>query len=260
MRWLLLGLSITALLFACVTPPVHPPRNWLAGEENGVEAPEYWKHGSNLYEFSPLIKANSYRIPRDRYDLRSFLRGYEKYMRDSTVVELEQPFWIQTGEVTVADFRLYVEQGLSEEKKRELGTWWEFRLGKEIPPQSPVRWVDQEMASDYAKWLSRRTGWNLRLPSTKEWIAAVILYGENSPVLRGMKQPRMELRQKPDHLLGNLREWSRNDCRTLDGNNGFQTLGENYMTGTDFGDRGNAYCLPGKSGPGIGFRLVRYPE
>lgn len=226
-----------ALFSACTTP---------------TKCPEIPQEGTNVCDkFGPRVEKGLYSIPNDRYHLESFLHGYQDQMKNPKQVRVDKPFLIQKREVTVSEFQLYVEQGLSEADRQKLDTWWESS------PQQPVRWVSHEMAEGYAKWLSKKTGWDLRLPSVPEWIAAVILYGESTPVLKG-KEPSIELRKNVNHLLGNLREWSKDTCTTSDGEDGFKTLGENFLTGTDSENHGNAYCLSGEGGDGIGFRLIRY--
>ncbi|MEN8216704.1 MAG: SUMF1/EgtB/PvdO family nonheme iron enzyme [Pseudomonadota bacterium] len=195
--------------------------------------------------FGLPVKAGSYSIPNE---LISYLHGYQEHLEKQVVVE--KPFLIQRREVTVGEFQLYVEQGLSKAEKQKLDPWWRKSS------QEPVRWVSYEMAEGYAKWLGKKNGWDLHLPSISEWIAAVILYEESQPVLED--KPSTQSRKDVDHLLGNLREWSKNTCTTSDGKNGFKTLGDNFMTGTDPENRGNAYCLPGVPEAGVGFRLIRY--
>lgn len=193
-------------------------------------------------------------IPAGEYSIPLHLRHYLRYL-GNIPIRIDTPFYIQTDEVTVGEFRRYVE-GLDEERLKQLGTRWEKDWnGNPYPDNKSVENISWEVASDYARWLSEKTGWDLRLPTLQQWVVAVILYAESRPVLRTEDdvQPMVELQTKsdqPNHLLGNMREWSSDTCQ--DGRH--RLLGENYMTDGDAVGMENCAKDEWK---GVGFRLVR---
>lgn len=101
-------------------------------------------------------------------------------------VQLIKPFSLGRTEVTVGDFRAFVEstgyvstaerQAGSYLREPESGAWkldeninWRFdNLGKPAGDRYPVVHVSWEDAQAYTKWLSRQTGQSYRLPTEAE--------------------------------------------------------------------------------------------
>lgn len=93
-------------------------------------------------------------------------------------VTFTAPFAISTTEVTVAEFREFaLEQGFGAGDCMSYGeNGWRAGRGHSWTdpgftqtPQHPVTCVSWEDASEYAAWLSQRTGFVYRLPSASEW-------------------------------------------------------------------------------------------
>jgi formylglycine-generating enzyme required for sulfatase activity len=96
----------------------------------------------------------------------SFLMGSDKD-QDSQAYDDELPqhevdlpgYWIGRYPVTVAQFRVFVEESGYEVHKRSL----------DDPADHPVRYVSWHDAIAYCRWLSGKTGLAVRLPSEAEW-------------------------------------------------------------------------------------------
>jgi len=188
-------------------------------------------------------------------------------------------FYIQNHEVTVGEFREYVNS-LNAAERNELSLYWRQNLdGAPHADERPVDYVSWKQANHYAAWLRQRTGHPWRLPTIAEWITAcLVLPAEREPVLSGRSdrpeaaQPKAASPGNPN-LLANLREFScdqRNlrdwgacaptsvtawqPCSTFEGP-GHYLLGDNYMTAAS--DVGKRHCLvDGEPWPGVGFRLL----
>lgn len=197
-------------------------------------------------------------VPAGTYTITDYLQRYIRYPGVMNSIIIAQPFSIQSGEVTVGEFRRYVNS-LAETRREQPGTRWEMdKDGSPYPDNRPVENISWQEAVDYTKWLSEKTGWDLQLPTAQQWAAACIKYGnEERPVLnRPDNQPLSTLRGKNiDHLLGNLREWSADAC----GKEKYLLLGENYMTDPSDPDIiGRGYCVAqNEKWTGVGFRFVR---
>jgi formylglycine-generating enzyme required for sulfatase activity len=95
-----------------------------------------------------------------------FLMGSDKE-RDPQAYDDELPqhevnlpgYWIGRTPVTVAQFRLFVEESGHEVDKRSLS----------VPEDHPVRYISWHDALAYCRWLSRRAGLPVTLPSEAEW-------------------------------------------------------------------------------------------
>ena len=130
--------------------------------------------------------------------------------------------------------------------------WKQDLSGSSYSNNRPVDYISRRDAAGYARWISTRDGVEMRLPTYAQWAAAVITYAETNPVLASRNNsPMDELRTQPDHLIGNLREWSSEAC----GNNKYRLLGEDYMT--DMASLGELPCVKDTvKWKGAGFRLV----
>ena len=103
------------------------------------------------------------------------------------VVKLSKHFAISRTEITVAQFREFIEQSgyktLAEQNKRsdifdlgsgklvsKVGVNWRFdHIGKLAADNNPVVHVSFEDAKAYARWLSDRASKTYRLPTETEW-------------------------------------------------------------------------------------------
>jgi hypothetical protein len=197
-------------------------------------------------------------VPAGTYTMSAYLQRYIRYL-DAEAVDIETPFSIQAGEVTVSDFRRYVAS-LPPAQQDRLGRGWEQSAdGTPYPDEQPVEHVSWQDASAYAAWLSQITGWDLRLPTVEQWAAACARYAESRPVLiTETNRPLTELQGAIDHLLGNLREWSATACD--DGT--YRIVGENYMTDNLDPDMiGQGYCIAqDEHWSGVGFRLIKLEQ
>ncbi len=198
-------------------------------------------------------------VPAEEYQFSDYLKRYLGYLETDSI-KIDKAFEIQAGEVTVAEFRRYVET-LDEAGKQTLETRWEKDSeGKLYADNRPVENISWQEAADYAKWLSEKTKWNLQLPTQQQWAAACVKHPDPQPVLgRNDDKPNEPLvvfrkGRDIDHLLGNLREWSADSC----GDGKYSLLGENYMTDpTDPDAVGQANCAKDGKWAGVGFRLVK---
>ena len=192
-----------------------------------------------------LVAAGLYQIP-------AYLKRYFKNTEFNEVY-IEQPFSIRAGEVSVGEFKEYIDT-LDDVGRKSAGKLWREDLsGSAYSNDRPVDYVSFQDAMGYVKWLSSSEGGEISLPTLVQWAAAVILYGENEPVLSSDKSsPELSLRSRPDHLIGNLREWSTEAC----GDNKYLLLGEDYMSNKE--SLGELPCVINSGRwKGAGFRVVR---
>ena len=83
-------------------------------------------------------------------------------------VEIEQPFWMLTTEVTNEMYALYDPAHDS----RHIDRWWIDQLDRGYPAnlaRQPVVRVSWAEANGFCQWLSEKTGRRFRLPSEGEW-------------------------------------------------------------------------------------------
>jgi len=83
-------------------------------------------------------------------------------------VSFEEPFWMSTCEVTNAQFRRFDPTHCSGlySKRYEDGDGPSLSLDRAGQPVVRVSW---EKARDFCRWLSRRTGLRIRLPTEARW-------------------------------------------------------------------------------------------
>ena len=195
-------------------------------------------------------------VKAGEYPVSPYLRQYLNYLGQE-VITLQAGFAIQSHEVTVGEFREYVNS-LDAAGRARVGSRWEKgRDGKPYPAERPVEYVNWQEAANYAVWLSQQTQWDLRLPTVTQWAAACTQYYEKNPVTKIHNQPLAQIRSQVDHLLGNLREWSADACADDE----YHLLGVNYMTdASDVKALGQAQCTADDKWNGIGFRLVRIEQ
>ena len=79
-------------------------------------------------------------------------------------MEITQPFYLGSTEVTVGQFRQFVE-----EQKYQTGDERWQNPGFEQADDHPVVWVSWHNAVDFCIWLSKKEGKKYRLPTEAEW-------------------------------------------------------------------------------------------
>jgi formylglycine-generating enzyme required for sulfatase activity len=79
-------------------------------------------------------------------------------------VEITRPFYLATTEVTVGQFRQFVE----DKGYRRAGDRWRDP-GFDQTDNHPVVFVSWNAAIDFCKWLSEKEGKTYRLPTESEW-------------------------------------------------------------------------------------------
>jgi len=245
-----------------VTAP--PPQNPQSGEadtkpsENIPKPPPetgYELTANQCPENSAKIDAKAYSIGNE---YAHFLEHYkDRYKavhggREPLEIDINNAFCLQFTEVSVTEFKQFLNAepaAVDQEHFDLLKT--RISIQKDT---APVQNVSKEDAEAYAVWLSKKTGQHWQLPTLAQWMVAVTVQGEKSPVTNTLDNEPAPAKGdnsgKVQHLLGNLREWSRDECT----GGRYQLLGRNYIAG-DGVDM--AYCnAPTMGAPGVGFRLV----
>ena len=173
-------------------------------------------------------------------ELQGFIDGH--FAASPSNEPLPPPFCIQNNEVTRKEYNLF----LIDTQRIPVGQ----------DSDLPVENISRTDAQNYAQWLSQTTHHSWRLPTAKEWRFAALQYGEQHPIFNDPSHHALEKSPlpvhdsgKPEHLLGNLREWSSDDCPI----HGMKLLGGNYLSGIqkDLCDHASD-----KGEPGVGFRLL----
>ena len=206
-----------------------------------------------LVQKIPLVNLPAFvKVPKNKYKIPENLFAIFYEYTQQEYVDINS-FEIMAEEIKVKHFQQYYDS-LSEDLKKRIGN-----ICKRTNPDAPVEDVPYEFVDKYIKWLNQKTGRNYRLPTVQEWIAACVYYnvlaGKHLPIY-SEEEPMSELRNGIiiDHLLGNLREWSRTQC----GDDGrLYLLGTNYISPP--GSEEKAYCAFKNSAytAGVGFRLVK---
>jgi formylglycine-generating enzyme required for sulfatase activity len=80
------------------------------------------------------------------------------------LVEITKPFYLGVTEVTVGQFRQFVD-----EQGYQVGDGRWRNPGFDQTDQHPVVWVSWNNAVDFCKWLSKKEGKEYRLPTEAEW-------------------------------------------------------------------------------------------
>ncbi len=80
------------------------------------------------------------------------------------LVEITQPFYLGATEVTVGQFRQFVD-----EEGYQVGDGRWRNPGFDQTDPHPVVWVSWNNAVDFCKWLSKKEGKEYRLPTEAEW-------------------------------------------------------------------------------------------
>jgi hypothetical protein len=211
--------------------------------------------GVRYWYFLPSDCGNMAPVSSGTYDIEDYpsVTTFLASIGKAQII-IEKDFLIQTGEVTVAEFRRFVESGwLSQDEIENLGTAWEDgkdEHDKSYRDNSPVSRVPWEIANQYAQWMSKQTGCHLQLPTQEQWAAAVMSYPDQTKQLSRLQDVDTQ-KKTPDHLLFNREEWSITPCK----GKYYKTLGYNY-----YGIYNNIYKLRCSSLSGsmfVGFRLVK---
>ena len=209
-------------------------------------------------------------IPKNTYTLSSknhqfLLKKYsEQYLNNSWEVEIETPIKMQTHEVTIGEFKEFVQNAQSLEELDKKYFFDKFKENSNTKnDQLPMEYVSFNDANKYAEWLNNKDGDHWRLPKVREWLAAVAQDGEEKPVLRYIDEnnpkPAAINGNQMEHLLGNLRELSFGDGDSVCSEPGdIQLLGQNYFANRYSSDTvQQIYCIsPTERSEGVGFRLV----
>ncbi len=124
-------------------------------------------------------------IPPGDFD-KTFTRNRDGEIHPSMPTirfRITEPYRLSTTEVTVAQFRAFIEDtkyetvaellgfGCDQTAYRASGLTWE-KPGRAVRPDEPVTMVTEEDAATFCKWLSEKEGRRFRLPTEAEWIHA----------------------------------------------------------------------------------------
>jgi formylglycine-generating enzyme required for sulfatase activity len=162
-------------------------------------------------------------------------------------VVVTEPFLIQSREVTVDAFRVFVNavagwpEGPDKQRvQMYIGTQW-GRAHQSVQERMEggarvAMGLSREAAEEYVAWLSQTTGCAYRLPTREQWGAAV------------MSGVAAEDPQFLDALLHGAREWSNSRCP-----GGYVLLGEDPEAST--ADVARTRCMPAML-PVAGFRVL----
>jgi hypothetical protein len=170
-------------------------------------------------------------------------------------VIIEKDFMIQTGEVTVGEFRRFVKSGfLSKTELKRLGRDWEKDKDENLYGDNyPVSNVNWKFADKYVQWLSKKTTCSFKLPTANQWAAAAMLYDANKSE-QGIRLQAIDSKKKtPTFLLFNLEEWSGTPCSN---GKGRYRLGHIYSAYFSRGFNKKLACGLWRTSS-IGFRLVK---
>jgi formylglycine-generating enzyme required for sulfatase activity len=103
--------------------------------------------------------------------------------RATEVVSIDEPFWIGAYETTNRQFRQFDPAHRSGYYAKRRRDTHDCGLPMDEPDQPVVR-VSWRSASAFCAWLSHRSGWRIRLPSSVEWEYACRA-GSSSPLYFG---------------------------------------------------------------------------
>jgi formylglycine-generating enzyme required for sulfatase activity/serine/threonine protein kinase len=179
---LVLGLGLTEItgvthLLQQQRPTSGAP-NQVAGEQVRREQPVPM---ATTADFTNALGMNFQRIPAGRFTMGtspeeiavclkeaegnpSSLRRLKDYIQAEAPaheVEITQPFYMAATEVTVRQFRQFVEE---EDYTVGDGQWRNASSDNQA-----VVWVSWDNAVDFCKWLSKKEGRTYRLPTEAEW-------------------------------------------------------------------------------------------
>jgi hypothetical protein len=180
-------------------------------------------------------------------EIPHILKSWMKYKDYESKISNPRPFLIMSREVTVGEFRRYVES-LDNEQRYKLGDAW-YR--KQVDHQNTISFSDEKpvasvpwwAANGYAEWFSKQNHCVANLPTVAQWKASVVFSGakskdaivrENDPNESSSNEPYPGIFQRDanpkniEDLLGNLREWSADEYKKSV--RVHFVLGEDYQT------------------------------
>jgi len=124
----------------------------------------------------PQVPPNFVLIKGGEFTMGSPSSEAERYSDESPQHQVRlSDFYMAKHEVTVAEFRKYIEESgeLTEAEKAKDARTWRHGVNGQLRPQSeenhPVIHVSWNDADAYCKWLSKKTGKTYRLPTEAEW-------------------------------------------------------------------------------------------
>ncbi len=151
-------------------------------------------------------------------------------------LQTTRPFCVEATEVTVGDFRAFVESGKGAASSAD----WERSDPSDLVDSDVVARVTQTEAEAYAAWISEATGRTYSLPTVEQLIAATALAQRRDAPIPALANSAMDAR----------REWTRDACRDADSRIVIGQIGADQ-------NRVYAQCLArSERNPTIGFRLV----
>ena len=189
---------------------------------------------------SMVVFAGEYPIPAFIYSI---------WVEANTpTVQVNNSFYMMTREVTINDFNHYLKATNQSSVQSKNSS------------ACPITEVSWQQAAAYARWLTKQTGCEMRLPSYQEWLAAVTLYSK--PEMANVRPHRNAAPSKLDcsttiiHLLGNIQEWSRDTQYNtkICGEGGHYVLGNNYLS-----EKSTQPICQFQKSKTIGFRLIWAP-
>ena len=233
-------------------PPVPPIQNENDHQKNDGNYPV----DATRKDPTPDIRIPQFvDVPKKTYTKPDFLVPYfHDYHYSSNTFEINYDFKIMVRELSVYHFQQYYDT-LDTEQQNELGDSW-----KKADVNAPVDGIPYKYVTGYKNWLSEISGKTIRFPSIEEWMAACIHYYTSQDRLLNQykpiynkEEPISKIRQHPDHLLGNLREWSSTPCEE---NQKRFVLGANYMSSAIGLFKATCANIEASWLGGIGIRLV----
>ncbi len=117
-----------------------------------------------------LIPAGKFTMGSPKEEIDRCLRQFGPYKENLPTegpehpVEITQPFYLGATEVTVGQFRQFVD-----EEAYQVGDGRWRNPGFDQTDQHPVVFVSWNNAVDFCKWLSKKEGKEYRLPTEAEW-------------------------------------------------------------------------------------------
>lgn len=204
-----------------------------------------------------IAGAQAVLIPAGRYDLAAIAEtahlfpglggdGLAAFVGSfdgvADAVDIDQPFCIQTQEVTVGQFASYFD-GLPADDRGRIGERWRENNPDRTATDVPV-WAADGFAA--AQSTSDRP---VSLPTLDEWLGALSFAAARVQAGEGGGPAAAMLRS----LVLGVREWSQDECADDPDHRRVYGLADGAAGGTPAG----AICpFLTAGGPGIGFRLV----
>jgi formylglycine-generating enzyme required for sulfatase activity len=90
--------------------------------------------------------------------------------RPLSIVKIEKPFWMGKFEVTNEQYAQFDPEHDSRYEHKGSWSFWEHHLGWPLnQPKQPVVRVSQREAEAFCRWLSRKSGATVTLPTEAQW-------------------------------------------------------------------------------------------